>query len=215
MVVQTTNNKWMPTAIVLAGILNLLPALATEQTEGTRGKYVETFGATLPPIGFVRFCESNRDLCATPLKRPGDLQLDPSRWRDLYQVNTSINEQVKPVSDLDLYGKPEVWTVAETAGDCEDYLLRKKIELEKLGFDPTTLLITVVYDERNEGHAVLTVTTSEGDYILDNRRNDILRWDATGYTFLKRQTRESPTKWVSLSKSQPATTTAHLGATRK
>jgi predicted transglutaminase-like cysteine proteinase len=209
-------HKWAPFAIILAGMLNLQPATATEQTEQleTDGKFSATYGATLPPIGFVRFCETNRKLCKPTGNASSDLILTSSRWSDLYQINTRINEAVKPMSDMELYGKPEYWTVANTAGDCEDYLLRKKIELEKLGFDPTALLITVVLDERREGHAVLTVTAADGDYILDNRRNDILRWDATGYTFLKRQSRDNPVKWVSLTNSQPTIAASQMGSQR-
>ena len=64
------------------------------------------------------------------------------------------------------------------------------------------LLITVVLDEKNEGHAVLTVATDEGDFILDNRRNDIRRWGEAGYTFLKRQSQVNPRQWVALVKEK-------------
>jgi predicted transglutaminase-like cysteine proteinase len=69
-------------------------------------------------------------------------------------------------------------------------------------------LITVVLDEKMQGHAVLTITTDKGDFVLDNRRNDVLRWSDTGYTFLKRQSAEDPRQWVSLSKRAPV----HNGA---
>ena len=94
-----------------------------------------------------------------------------------------MNRAIAPISDAALDGVPEFWTYPTSAGDCEDYLLLKKRELEKLGFDSGSLLITVVLDEKNEGHAVLMVATKSGDYVLDNRRNDILLWSDTGYTF--------------------------------
>jgi predicted transglutaminase-like cysteine proteinase len=31
------------------------------------------------------------------------------------------------------------------------------------------LLVTVVHDKNDKGHAVLTVTTDKGDYVLDNQ----------------------------------------------
>ena len=46
---------------------------------------------------------------------------------------------------------------------------------------------------------MLIVTTDKGDFVLDNRRNEVLRWSDTGYTFLKRQSAEDPRQWVSLS----------------
>jgi predicted transglutaminase-like cysteine proteinase len=70
--------------------------------------------------------------------------------------------------------------------------------LEKLGFHAGSLLITVVLDEKNDGHAVLTVATDKGDYVLDNRRNDILLWKDTGYVFLKRQSPHDPRRWMAL-----------------
>ncbi|MGE0240896.1 MAG: transglutaminase-like cysteine peptidase, partial [Parvibaculaceae bacterium] len=121
----------------------------------------------------------------------------------IYQVNAFVNGKIAPVSDEELYGKPEYWTFPTDAGDCEDYLLLKKRYLEGLGFPTTALLITVVLDEKMQGHAVLTITTDKGDFVLDNRRNDVLRWNDTGYTYLKRQSAEDPRQWVSLSKKAP------------
>jgi predicted transglutaminase-like cysteine proteinase len=70
-----------------------------------------------------------------------------------------------------------------------------------------------VLDEQNQGHAVLTVTTDEGDYILDNRRNDILLWNDTNYTFLKRQSAKDPRRWVALLKKP--TTAASVATSQK
>ena len=38
--------------------------------------------------------------------------------------------------------------------------------------------MTVVIDEQDEGHAVLTVRTDRGDFILDNKRMSVLPWSA-------------------------------------
>ena len=64
------------------------------------------------------------------------------------------------------------------------------------------LLITVVLDERREGHAVLTVATQAGDFVLDNRRNEVLLWNETGYTFLKRQSQQDPRRWMALTETK-------------
>ena len=63
------------------------------------------------------------------------------------------------------------------------------------GVPRQALLITVVRDNRGEGHAVLTVATDKGDLVLDNKRTQILPWTETGYAFLKRQSREHPNRW--------------------
>ncbi|HXV30629.1 MAG TPA: transglutaminase-like cysteine peptidase, partial [Sinorhizobium sp.] len=48
------------------------------------------------------------------------------------------------------------------------------------------------------GHAVLTVRTDRGDFILDNMRSKVLLWSETEYTFLKRQSSENAGRWVKL-----------------
>ncbi len=170
--------------------------------------FTTEYGDTLPPVGYVNFCATNVSECKgynMGEKLSSDrLAMSPDRWNMIYQVNTYTNGKIKPVSDLELYGEAERWAYPVAAGDCEDFVLMKKRALETLGVPAKNLQITVVLDERNEGHAVLTVATEEGDYILDNRRNDILLWNDTNYTFLKRQSAKNPKQWVALLK-KPAT----------
>jgi predicted transglutaminase-like cysteine proteinase len=171
------------------------------------------YGDTLPPVGFVNFCASNTAECQDyswgEKLKPQKLTLTPDQWKLLYHVNTEANGRIKPISDQALYGQPEFWAYPKTAGDCEDYVLLKKRTLEKAGLAARTLQITVVLDEHGEGHAVLTVATDTGDYVLDNRRDDILLWNDTNYTFLKRQSAWNPRNWVALlSKSRPTSTVA-------
>lgn len=171
------------------------PALST----GAAGVSFESeFGQSLPPVGFVKFCAANPGECKSVGRRAQRVALTTDLWAKVYQVNTKVNTTIAPVSDMEQYGQAELWTYPTTAGDCEDYLLLKKRELEQLGFDSGALLITVVLDEKGEGHAVLTVASTEGDYVLDNRRNDVLLWKNTGYTFLKRQSQQDPRTWVAL-----------------
>ena len=67
--------------------------------------------------------------------------------------------------------------------------------LMERGWPPSSLLITVVLQPNGEGHAVLTVRTSKGDYILDNLESKIKRWDETPYTYLKRQSESHSGRW--------------------
>lgn len=54
-------------------------------------------------------------------------------------------------------------------------------------------------DTPNNGrHAVLTVATDKGDFVLDNLREEIVSWNATGYTWIERQDPKRPMGWVSL-----------------
>lgn len=177
------------------------------------------YGQTLPPVGYVKFCASTPELCKSPssftsmVAKPVDMTAE--RWTSLYQVNTSVNAAIAPVSDQDQYGEPERWALpANGAGDCEDYALLKQQRLQQQGFPANSLRMTVVLDEHDEGHAVLTLVTAQGDYILDNRRNDILLWKDTRYTFLKRQSAEDPKHWVALVKT-PAVAAPAVASAQK
>jgi predicted transglutaminase-like cysteine proteinase len=197
--------------VLLVALASTLACGTAGAIEGTAaepsGGHAQEFGPTLPPIGYVKFCAVSPEECKGKLSDSGSrFALTPQRWQELYQVNTLVNAKVRPVSDQELYGQPELWALPNDAGDCEDYLLLKKKYLENIGFPPSALRITVVLDERQEGHAVLTVAALEGDFVLDNRRNDILRWNATGYTFLKRQSHDNPKRWVALIEKPPSAT---------
>jgi predicted transglutaminase-like cysteine proteinase len=72
------------------------------------------------------------------------------------------------VTDDENYGKLEWWTYPRSAGDCEDIALLKKRDLKARGFAESDLLITVVKKRDGSGQAILTVRTSEGDFVLDN-----------------------------------------------
>ena len=49
-----------------------------------------------------------------------------------------------------------------------------------------------------EGHAVLTVRTDGGDFILDSLNPHVLRWDRTKYRYVKRQASDYTGHWVSV-----------------
>lgn len=207
-------------AALLGSLFGMSQALALDPPGQAAGatksaRYETEYGRALPPIGFVSFCGRHpQDCLATPDTR-GKLAMAPDKWNLLHQVNAFVNGKVAPVSDQDLYGQPEFWAYPTDAGDCEDYVLLKKRMLENIGFPATSLLITVVLDEKAEGHAVLTVTTDQGDYVLDNRRDDVLRWSDTAYTYLKRQSDADPKIWMALAKDKTLTAKLTSGKVAK
>ena len=75
-------------------------------------------------------------------------------------------------------------------------MLEKRRRLMKAGIAASDLLITVVRKPNGEGHAVLTLRTNDGDFILDNLNDDVLAWSDTPYTFLKRQASFDSGRWV-------------------
>jgi len=161
--------------------------------------FMTSFGDTLPPIGYVTFCREHQAECRPGRRFADRIQLNAAKFQEIEEVNSAVNTAVAPITDIELYGKPEVWTYpAANQGDCEDYVLLKRRMLVQRGFPESTLLITVVRDENNEGHAVLTVLTDGGDFVLDNKRRDVVRWAETPYTFVKRQSEKNPLVWISL-----------------
>ena len=172
---------------VLAG------ASVKAQTTGSIG------GSTSPPSGFVQFGRDNPKECESRTSSRTSITLNETSWRKIVQINADVNREVVAVTDQDHWGVPEHWGYPDDGkGDCEDYVLEKRRRLAKAGFPVNTLLITVVRDRKGDGHAVLTVKTDRGDFVLDNQEGKILAWRDTGYRYIKRQSDENPTRWVSL-----------------
>jgi predicted transglutaminase-like cysteine proteinase len=153
---------------------------------------------TSQPIGHFEFCQQYPSECDAKSTKPELLKLTPALWDRLQDVNNSINVMIEPITDQDQWGKEEVWSFPINKGDCEDYVLLKRKALIEQGVLPSNLLITVVRQKNGDGHAVLSVRTDRGDFVLDNLEGKILSWEKTGYRFLKRQSDKSAVKWVSI-----------------
>ncbi len=182
--------------------LAILPTGAVGQAQAdsaiTSARFMRVYDVILPPIGFVQFCDRHPSDCRGRGSDRRRVKLTDKRWRQLVVVNNTINRKVAPVTDQELYGRLEVWTYPTNKGDCEDYVLLKRRELLGRGWPESALLITVVRDENGDGHAVLTVRTSQGDFLLDNKRDIIVPWHQSAYSFVKRQSYRDPGVWMSL-----------------
>jgi predicted transglutaminase-like cysteine proteinase len=99
-------------------------------------------------------------------------------------------------------------------GDCEDYALLKRQILMTRGWPKSALLMTVVRDENGDGHAVLTVRTSEGDFIADNRNSEIVNWRKTPYEYVMRQSYLNQQNWMRLAPMGTSSTSSKLGSNR-
>jgi predicted transglutaminase-like cysteine proteinase len=156
------------------------------------------YGKTLPPIGYVGFCQRGEEECKFANGKAEPIVLTDQLWSEITQVNKYVNANIRGVTDIENFGMINYWTYPVNSGLCHSYALLKKRDLNSLGISPDKMLMTVVLTETGEGHAVLTIPTDKGDLILDNRREEILLWSQTGYTFLKRQSQEQANQWVSL-----------------
>ena len=153
--------------------------------------------AAKAPLGWTDFCTHHPDDCDVTDRAPQVIVSDKADWTLIRKINTGVNKSVREASDMEVYGVPERWEYPESgAGDCEDFALMKRKLLIEAGLPRQALLIDVVTDENGAGHAVLTVRTDRGDYVLDNRTMKITAWQATGYGFVKQQSAENPNRWV-------------------
>jgi len=164
--------------------------------------WMKTGSVTSQPIGHYEFCLQYVDECTTKFRSAAPPQLTQRGWQVIREINSSVNASIAPITDEDLYGKDEVWVYPTNAGDCEDYALLKRRTLIEQGFSAADLLMTVLLKPDGEGHAVVTVRTSEGDFILDNLEEQVLLWSKTPYTFLKRQASFNSGRWVTIENGQ-------------
>ena len=190
-------NRLLSSAIV--SLTGAGAALALAATGTALAGSIGTGGLTSQPIGHYEFCRANPAECSIAGPDAGPLVLNKAVWTRISKVNVEVNSAIKPMSDKDIFGKDEVWAFPTSGmGDCEDYVLEKRRRLFRGGIPLSDLLITVVRKRDGEGHAVLTVRTDKGDYILDNLSDTVKAWEQTGYRYLKRQASTHTGRWVSL-----------------
>ena len=193
---------------VIAVLLGMSASMSVSAKAGD-ALYASLGETARSPIGWVEFCAENPGDCRGGASQPRDIVMSQTAWRDLLRVNKWVNETVKPITDMDHWGVIEKWSLpTDGYGDCEDYVLLKRKMLVDAGWPREALLITVVRDKKGEGHAVLTVKTDKGEFVLDNQNESVLAWTETGYRFVKRQSQSDPNVWVSLGDNRPAVATA-------
>ncbi|MPZ38345.1 MAG: transglutaminase [Rhizobiales bacterium] len=200
--------KHVGAGVVAAVILAALGSPAA-QAANERLIFIALGANSRAPIGWTEFCAENRRECNTQPMEARDVVLTPTAWRDLVRINRWVNTNIKPITDMEHWGVVERWNFPDDGyGDCEDYVLLKRRMLIKAGWPRQALLVTVVRDNRGDGHAVLTVKTNKGELVLDNQNEEILHWSETSYRFVKRQSQSDPNIWVSLGDPRPAAATA-------
>ena len=188
-----TGSRGLRTGFAIAAMLGI--AAAAQAGEPVR--YASVGDTTRAPIGWVEFCADNPVECKSGRSQPRDIVLTQTAWQDLLKVNRWVNDNVKPLTDMEHWGVIEKWSLpTDGYGDCDDYALTKRKALIEAGMPERALRVAVVRTRDNIGHAVLTVATDKGDFVLDNRTNSILAWQNTNYAFVKRQSSENPNIWV-------------------
>lgn len=188
-----TKQTIIATILILLGI-----GIAEAASPASTSPWMTTGERTSQPIGHYEFCERYPAECRVTARNSNVLKLTPEIWKEIVRVNASVNAKIAPMTDMEAWGREEYWEYPVTVGDCDDYMLLKRRELMALGLPANTLLFTVVRQPNGEGHAVLTVRTDRGDFILDNLDPRILAWNQTDYSYLKRQSTTNSGSWVSI-----------------
>ena len=157
-----------------------------------------TVGEARPVLGWVGFCERHPRECEVDVSEAATIVLNGRLWQTIVSVNRQVNTSIKPMTDQAHWGLADSWDFpTDGIGDCEDYQLLKRKLLSDAGLPRRAMRMTVVIDEKREGHAVLMIRTDRGDFVLDNKTNAILPWHQTGYVYVKREGQDG-SAWVSL-----------------
>src|ERR1700744_1821446 len=165
-----------------------------------QARHAPVGGEASIPYGWVDFCNRHSEECTLGKLKPMDVRLTRQSWKVLNEINDKGNNAIEPISSFDLWGTTLAhWDYpVDGKGDCKIYALFKRKMLIDRGFPRQALLMTIVRNLNGEGHAVLTVKTDRGDFVLDNLSDEIRPWTATGYQFYKRQAQDDPNVWLSL-----------------
>lgn len=185
------------TAALMAGraflVMALLATTGVSASAGEAGPYLVGKYTIAGPDGFNDVCRAYRWVCASG---QASRLSDGDTLRLAQQVNRTVNEGTRQISDARQYRTREKWALPTArGGDCEDLVLLKKKTLTEAGVAPGNLLIATVLDHQQGRHAVLVLRTGQGDFVLDNLTSQILSWSETGYTFLRMQNPRSPDRW--------------------
>jgi predicted transglutaminase-like cysteine proteinase len=179
----------------------ILPQAASAQTLASLPAVsapARDLGEARPILAWVEFCRRAPSECQVDTSEPAQIALSPKVWQTITTINRQVNEAIKPKTDEEHWGVADKWDLpTDGYGDCEDYQLLKRKLLTEAGFPRRAMRMTVVVDEKREGHAVLMLRTDRGDFVLDNKTNVVPSWFETGYIFVKRESQDSAA-WVSL-----------------
>ena len=184
------------------------------ETSAPASTYAPIGHVTSVPYGWVDFCGRRPEECSLGKLSPVDVRLTKKTWTTLQRVNKRVNELIEPITNLEHWGTMvDHWDYPiDGKGDCKVYALYKRKLLVEQGFPRQALLMTIVRDLDGEGHAILTVKTDLGEFVLDNLSDQVRPWDATGYSFVKRQAQDDPNVWLDLGGARGVSAATAVGS---
>ncbi|WP_224004124.1 transglutaminase-like cysteine peptidase [Aureimonas sp. SA4125] len=154
-------------------------------------KWIGQGRPALAPFSYIQFCVNNPDDCRS--STPAVLKWTKENREMVAETNRRVNRSIRPKREA-----KDVWQADAASGDCEDFALTKRRKLLAQGVPSSALRLAVAHTPSGEGHAVLLVSTNDGDIVLDNRNNSLRSWRKTDLTWEKIASRENPRIWHSV-----------------
>jgi predicted transglutaminase-like cysteine proteinase len=151
--------------------------------------------ATLAPFQHVRFCLRYPADCQPSSVHNARVEFNPQTIELIRRVNNAVNQTIAPRDKNYEKNLKDGWTIAPSAGDCNDYAVTKRHMLLKNGFPSSALLLSVIKTPSGVGHLVLIVATTKQDIVMDNLTEAIVPWQTTNYRWLKIQSAIDPRNW--------------------
>jgi predicted transglutaminase-like cysteine proteinase len=100
-----------------------------------------------------------------------DAMVTPELWSDLVSVQREVNYEFKPTREARF-----AWDYsADGTRNCVQFALEKRRALLRRGWPAGELQLATAVTPADVGHLVLVIDTTEGDWVLDNLRADVVR----------------------------------------
>ncbi len=159
------------------------------------------------PAGWLNYCLAELERCV-PATAVTELNATSELLALVQQVQANANRRIA--------ARPEpagrdLWQIAVTSGDCEDFALAKQAALRRAGLPAGAVRLATARLASGEFHAVLTVATSDGTLVLDNLLPSAVPLRTLNYAWLRLQGVRGSLRWEELSGGgQPGSATGSL-----
>lgn len=163
----------------------------------------------LAPFGLVQYCLHKPTRCK-PSTGPQHVALNEQHRTQLEQVQGTFNRRL-------VRGPAEPnapWSDEATVDRCTEFALAKRSRLLDLGFPSSALSLAVAIVPSRGHHLVLVVVTDQGDFVLDNLRVAMIRWDKLPYRWVMRSTQENVQFWRLILPQQSSSETRRVRIAR-
>jgi len=136
------------------------------------------------PAAYADLCRREPQLCRVDAAAGGTttIAVDRASFERIAAVNRAVNAEISYTSDSQVFGQTEFWARPDGAGDCEDFAILKLERLLAEGFPRRALRLAIAVRPDGLLHAVLTVKTDRGTYVLDNNHAEPQPWHKLGYS---------------------------------